>query len=340
VVSPSTNSVVYHSTPDFAPRPDVAVDATTDLFQVRMQDFGSIVSEIRRFTSTFTAGPLQGTGTSTTVSEHIVLPPDAGRALKMREGGPVSIFVQQSAPQSSVTGASAARLATTTTTARWRLLVKHPSGSLEAAVNAARRLNLIISSSILSVLGASVALLVLSTRRAQELARQQMEFVAAVSHELRTPLTFIKGATELLQSEGIDSAVRDDLQGRLQQSFNRLEAVIDSIVDVGRLTRRVVAPNRKKVDVYTIVVEVADEMTRRDHTISVEYGSALASVDPAQVERIVESLFANAIRHTPPGTKISAAVTRTPEGVLIVVDDSGPGIAAGEHQGKDDADAD
>src|SRR5574339_245351 len=70
VVSPSSGSVVYHSTPDFTPRPDAAADATMGLFQVRMQDFASIVSEVRRFTSTFAAGPLHGTGTSTTVSEH------------------------------------------------------------------------------------------------------------------------------------------------------------------------------------------------------------------------------------------------------------------------------
>src|SRR5204863_7421830 len=122
--------------------------------------------EVRRFTSTFTAGPLQGMGTSTTVSEQLVLTPEAGRPPGLPERGPVSIFVQQKMPPNAVAGfAEAARAsAMSTTTARWRLLVKHPSGSLEAAVNSARRRNLLISSSILSVLGASVALLVLSTR--------------------------------------------------------------------------------------------------------------------------------------------------------------------------------
>src|SRR4029453_2745396 len=98
----------------------------------------------------------------------------------------------------------------TLTTARWRLIVKHPSGSLETAVNAVRRRNLIISSSILSVLAAGVALLVLSTPRAQELPRQQMEFVAAVSHELRTPLAVIRSAAENLA----DGVVRDEGQIR------------------------------------------------------------------------------------------------------------------------------
>ncbi len=115
---------------------------------------------------------------------------------------------------------------------RWRLIVKHPSGSLEAAVNAVRRRNLIVSSSILAVLGASVGLLILSTRRAQELARQQMEFVAAVSHELRTPLAVIRSAGDNLA----DGVVRDDEQIRkygdlVRNEGRRLTEMVEQILE-------------------------------------------------------------------------------------------------------------
>ncbi len=231
VVSTATSGVVYHSTSTFSPPPDATVDASRDLFQVRMQDFGAIVSEIRRFTSTFTAGPLQGTGTSTTVSEQIVLPPGADRTLTVPGGGPVSIFVQQNGPLSS-TAAGTSRLTATIASPRWRLLVQHPSGSLEGAVNSARRRNLLISSSILSVLGASVGLLVLSTRRAQELARQQMEFVAAVSHELRTPLAVIRSAGENLA----DGVVKDEAEIRkygdlVRNEGRRLTDMVEQILE-------------------------------------------------------------------------------------------------------------
>ena len=110
---------------------------------------------------------------------------------------------------------AAARTRRTTSPAapRWRLLVKHPSGSLEAAVNAVRRRNLLVSTSILGVLGASIGFLVLSTRRAQDLARQQMEFVATVSHELRTPLAVIRSAADnladgVVRRRGADPQVR------------------------------------------------------------------------------------------------------------------------------------
>jgi two-component system, OmpR family, sensor histidine kinase SenX3 len=340
VVSPSSGSLVYHSTPDFTPRPDAAADATMDLFRVRMEDFGSIVSEIRRFTSTFTAGPLQGTGTSTTVSEHIVLPPDAGRALRMREGGPVSIFLQQNAPLSSVSaaaGAAAARLTTTTTTARWRLLVKHPSGSLEAAVNAARRRNLIISSSILSVLGASVALLVLSTRRAQELARQQMEFVAAVSHELRTPLAVIRSAAENLA----DGVVKDEEQIRkygdlVRNEGRRLTEMVEQILEFAGIDsgqRAFVLCPVALAPMLHDIVQSSDALIR-SAGIEVEYEieEDLPPVlgEASALRRAFENLIANAIKYGESGQWIGVRATRVGGEVHVSIADRGIGIASVE----------
>src|SRR6185503_14785678 len=306
VGSPSTSSVVYHSSPDFTPRPDAATDASMDLFQVRMQDFGSIVSEVRRFTSTFTAGPLHGTGTSTTVSEQIVLPPDAGRALRLREGGPVSIFVQQNAPPNAIAaaGTAAARFTAASTTAHWRLLVKHPSGSLEAAVNAVRRRNLIISSSILSVLGASVALLVLSTRRAQELAQQQMEFVAAVSHELRTPLAVIRSAAENLA----DGVVKDDEQIRkygdlVRNEGRRLTEMVEQILEFAGIESGQRAFVLRPVAVAPMLHEIVESSRALIDAagMQVEYDlpDALPPVlgeEPA-LRRVFQNLIANAIKY-------------------------------------------
>ena len=339
VVSPSTSSVVYHSSPDFTPRPDAATDASMDLFQVRMQDFGSIVSEVRRFTSTFTAGPLHGTGTSTTVSEQIVLPPDAGRALRLREGGPVSIFVQQNAPPNAIAaaGTAAARFTAASTTAHWRLLVKHPSGSLEAAVNAVRRRNLIISSSILSVLGASVALLVLSTRRAQELAQQQMEFVAAVSHELRTPLAVIRSAAENLA----DGVVKDDEQIRkygdlVRNEGRRLTEMVEQILEFAGIEsgqRAFVLRPVALPPMLRDIVHSSDALVRAAG-IEVEYeiDDALppALGDESALRRVFENLIANAIKYGQSGGWIGVAATRAGREVHVRIADRGIGISSAE----------
>ena len=65
----------------------------------------------------------------------------------------------------------------------WVIIARHRNGSLDAVVASVRRRTLIIGFAVLILLGASMAMLLVSSRRAEALARQQMGFVAAVSHE-------------------------------------------------------------------------------------------------------------------------------------------------------------
>jgi signal transduction histidine kinase len=50
------------------------------------------------------------------------------------------------------------------------------------------------------------------------------------------------------------------------------------------------------------------------------------ALDAAKVERIVENLVANAVRHTPEGSSLWVRVQRSDDGVTIVVEDEGPGV--------------
>jgi signal transduction histidine kinase len=150
----------------------------------------------------------------------------------------------------------------------------------------------------------------------------------AVSHELRTPLTFIKGAAELLDTIDFSPEDRKDMFGKLRTNCDRLDNLISSLLDIGRLSRGVLNPRRTETDVRLLLMNVADTIDARDHRIRVGGERVVASVDPAQVERIVENLFANAVRHTPAGTQVNALAQRVEEGIMITVADNGPGIPA------------
>ncbi len=86
----------------------------------------------------------------------------------------------------------------------WNLVVRHRQGSLESQLSSMRRRDLGISLGVLLLLGATMTMLIIATRRAQRLARQQMDFVATVSHELRTPLAVICSAADNL-TDGVVS---------------------------------------------------------------------------------------------------------------------------------------
>jgi len=79
----------------------------------------------------------------------------------------------------------------------WRLIVRHRrGGALGAFVADSHRRDLAISFGVLLLLVISMAILIITSTRAQRLAKLQMDFVTAVSHELRTPLTVISSAAE------------------------------------------------------------------------------------------------------------------------------------------------
>ena len=73
----------------------------------------------------------------------------------------------------------------------WMLLVQHRTGPLEAIATSIWRRNLLIGSVVLSLLSCGMVLIIFATRRAQKLAKLQLDFVASVSHELLTPLAAI-----------------------------------------------------------------------------------------------------------------------------------------------------
>lgn len=77
---------------------------------------------------------------------------------------------------------------------RWIVAVRHHAGSLENAVAAARRKNLIASLILVGLLGGAAWTLVQYTARSRRLAEMELQFAAGISHDLRTPLTAIRGA--------------------------------------------------------------------------------------------------------------------------------------------------
>jgi len=96
----------------------------------------------------------------------------------------------------------------------WRLVLRHRRGGpLGAFVADSRRRNLAISFGVLFLLVVSMAILIVTSTRAQRLAKLQMDFVTAVSHELRTPLTVISSAAENLAHGVVDGKQQQEQYG-------------------------------------------------------------------------------------------------------------------------------
>jgi signal transduction histidine kinase len=158
--------------------------------------------------------------------------------------------------------------------------------------------------------------------------------LSAVSHELRTPLTSIVGFALTLEGRP-DLAVesRQEMTSQLVAQALRLEHLLKDLLDVDRLRHGLMPVTIERTDVAALVEHaVAGVDTSDRRAVEVRTMPVVAEIDPAKLERIVENLVTNALKHTPPETRVSVSVASDDDALLLRVDDSGPGIADDQKQ--------
>jgi signal transduction histidine kinase len=158
------------------------------------------------------------------------------------------------------------------------------------------------------------------------LARQR-QFVADASHELRTPLTSVLANLELL-ADSLHGDQGDAARSALRSSQRMRRLVADLLLlartDVGRVVRR------EPCDIAQIVVEAAGELgpISADHDIVFDVHRAIVEASRDELHRLAINLLENALRHTPPGTRIRVWTATDDEEATLVVQDDGPGVPA------------
>ena len=223
----------------------------------------------------------------------------------------------------------------------WHIALRHGAGSLDAAVAQARRRNVLISFSILSVLAFGVGLIVVNARRSERLAAQQMDFVATVSHELRTPLAVIRSAAQNLAAGVVDDPAKAKRYGDLiENEGRRLTDMVEEVLEFAGLSGQRRALALKHVDTVSLVQDVvrssgdliASAQAQADVTTAGDVPLVLGDEDA--LRRAVSNLLTNALKHGRDGRWVGLSVTRQQhEGrdeVHIAVSDRGRGIDAGD----------
>ncbi|MGZ5300240.1 MAG: PAS domain-containing protein [Actinomycetota bacterium] len=166
-----------------------------------------------------------------------------------------------------------------------------------------------------------------AAERLRALDDMKNTFLAAVSHELRSPLTAILGLALTLERSEMVESDRNDLLERLAANARKLDRLLKDLLDIDRLNRGIVDPQYRMTDVGALsrrTIESLDALA--DRSIMVFAEPAVIAVDPAKVERIVENLLMNAARHTKSDSTIWLRVQPEDDGILIAVEDDGPGV--------------
>jgi signal transduction histidine kinase len=217
------------------------------------------------------------------------------------------------------------------------LRIKHRKGSLEMVVAKNRERNLLLSFGILLLLGSSIVILSIAANRAQRLARQQTEFVAAISHELRTPLATLQSAGENIA----DGLVRE--KDRLQKYGDLIKEEVIRLSDMVEkaLAYSKIQSGKNTIEYRPLVVqdlvddairEVRKQYLKQRLTIETSYDNDLPRImgDPMELKSAIENLIANALKYSKQNkiVKIAAtkASTKNHSYVRLAISDVGTGI--------------
>lgn len=221
--------------------------------------------------------------------------------------------------------------------ASWRLVVRHPGGSLAEAATLYWRRDLLLGFGVLVVLATSMGLVLIWTQRIQRLAKMQMDFVAGVSHELRTPVSVISSAAENLADGVVGSEAQVKQYGALiRNEAQRLAAMIGQVLLFAATRNEDHQFQPRPITVSETIDSAVADLTHLSaasgFTVEKDVAPGLPQIlaDPKALGRCLQNLMTNALKYASAGQwmAIRAQAGSGPEAgeVLITVQDRGQGI--------------
>lgn len=172
--------------------------------------------------------------------------------------------------------------------------------------------------------------------RLEEADRMRRELVSNISHDLHTPLASIHGYVEtlLLRGDQLDTATREQHLRTALRHAKRLGKRVADLFELSKLDAGRVQPRLEAFCLAELLQDVVQsyrlQAEQRGVSLALaESGRSDVQVlaDIALIERVLQNLIDNALRHTPQGGSISLAVTSQGEQVRVSITDTGGGIA-------------
>jgi two-component system phosphate regulon sensor histidine kinase PhoR len=168
------------------------------------------------------------------------------------------------------------------------------------------------------------------------------DFVANVSHEIRTPLTVLSGFVETLQSIPLEAAEQKRYLHLMAVQADRMQSLVADLLTLSQLEGSLPPGLYEKVNLPDLMSSVAADAQALSSVLSVLDDEQRGPVHDLVFEPVPEwsflgvrsellsaitNLVSNAVRYTPVGGSIRVGWSRTADGVIFTVSDTGPGIA-------------
>ena len=189
------------------------------------------------------------------------------------------------------------------------------------------------------ILGAVMVLHDVTEQRAFE--RVRSEFVLRASHELRTPVTGMHMAFGLFRERAhfAEDSRETDLLDTVNEEMQRLMQLINDLLNFSRYQNGLQKLTLAPCNIDDLLEQAQGRFLERAHEQGIELLVEIQTplprlqADQPQLERVLDNLIDNALRHTSEKGQIRLQARRHGERVIVSVEDNGEGIAYGQ-QGR------
>jgi signal transduction histidine kinase len=163
--------------------------------------------------------------------------------------------------------------------------------------------------------------------------RRKDEFLATLAHELRNPLAPIRNSVSLLRLSGA-AGPAGQMWEMMDRQVNHMVRLVDDLMEVSRITRGKIELRKETVDLAEVIAAAVEtsrpliDAARHELKIDLPPQALLIEADAVRLAQVFANLLNNAVRYTDPGGRIGIAAKRDDRSAVIIVSDTGVGIAA------------
>jgi two-component system sensor histidine kinase KdpD len=217
--------------------------------------------------------------------------------------------------------------------------LRHRTQAIGVLAVAGRRIEPASLNALASVVAIAVERVhLLEQRKQAEASRRSVEIksalLASLAHDLRTPLTAIRMAVNNLSVSSLTEGQRAGQVDIALTGLDRLTRLFQNILEMARIDAGGIMPSLEWVH-SSEIVEVARaqvEHALRAHQVRIidQMNNQAVHVDPRLVSMALAHVLENAAQYSPPGSTITVTHELLSDGLRLVVDDNGPGIAAAD----------
>ncbi|HUP97153.1 MAG TPA: GAF domain-containing sensor histidine kinase [Usitatibacter sp.] len=168
----------------------------------------------------------------------------------------------------------------------------------------------------------------------QESDRRKDEFLAMLAHELRNPLAPVRNAIDLLKSKPSLRPEAQWITDVLDRQVRQMSRLVDDLLEVSRFTSGKIELRKEPMILGEAIMSAVEaarpaiDQARHFLEVQIPAEPIELEADAVRISQVVANLLNNAARYSAPGARITLAVSLEPDTVVIVVRDTGDGIAA------------